>query len=74
MNPNDKEKVDILYSFYYGQGATLWYFRTVGIVLNVMGKFNISRLMRKVVKIYEDLPVIKSFQENQARYGNLTRF
>merc|ERR550539_382339 len=36
-------------------------------------KFTISRLLRKVVKIYEDSPSIQAFSENQPVFANMSR-
>lgn len=76
IDPDDKEKIDILFNFYYGNkagSAALYYFKVVGRVLGLVETFQYNRLVKKVSKIYEESPNLSSFPENEAKYGNLSR-
>lgn len=74
INPHDTKKMKTLYDFYYGNMATLWYFRGIGSIFNILKKFVISRGLRKVIKIYEDSPAIKALPENDPIFASMSRF
>lgn len=65
LNPFDTKSMGILQDFYFTNTATLWYMRTVGSILNIKGKFTLSKLLRQVINIYVNSSALAAFPDNE---------
>ena len=74
ISPSDHEKLDVLFSFYYDNIATIaatYYLKGFNKVLNVFEKHAYNKLLPQVIKIYENSPALKDL--NTITSKNITR-
>jgi len=73
IDPNDKDKIDILHKFHYESTSAAYHLKVLGDVLKWFKYKDIEQQLRKVVKVYAESPVLSQFPEKQAKYNHLTR-